>query len=98
MFHYTRELAGGLLGLAKMGKIVFGDNLAVLRGLADGSFDLIYIDPPFNTGKRQERERIKTVHDETNGDRTGFTGRRYQTIRLAPTNPELVGSDAYAES
>ena len=65
-----------------MGRIVFGDNLPVLQGLPDGSVDLIYIDPPFNTGKRQERERIKTVHDEANGDRTGFAGRRYQTVRL----------------
>ncbi|MXW57435.1 MAG: site-specific DNA-methyltransferase [Acidimicrobiia bacterium] len=65
-----------------MGKIFYDDNLAVLPGLPDTSFDLIYIDPPFNTGKRQERERIKTVHDESNGDRTGFAGRRYQTIRL----------------
>ena len=65
-----------------MAKIVFGDNLPVLQGLPDASVDLIYVDPPFNTGKRQERERIRTVHDETNGDRTGFAGRRYQTIRL----------------
>ena len=68
-----------------MGKIVFGDNLPVLHDLPDASVDLIYVDPPFNTGKRQEREQIKAVHDETNGDRTGFAGRRYQTISIGKT-------------
>ena len=76
-----------------MGQIVFGDNLPVLQGLPDARFDLIYIDPPFNTGKRQERERIKTVHDETNGDRTGFAGRRYQTIRLGKSGYEDAFDD-----
>ncbi len=31
-----------------------GDNLSVLRQLEDESFDLIYIDPPFNTGRKQQ--------------------------------------------
>ena len=34
-------------------KVHYGDNLVVLKGLPDESVDLIYIDPPFNTGKRQ---------------------------------------------
>ena len=68
--------------MAVMGKIAFGDNLPVLQGLAAGSADLIYIDPPFNTGKRQERNRIKTVRDEAEGDRIGFADRRYRTIQL----------------
>jgi len=46
--------------------------------MPDTCVDLIYIDPPFNTGKIQERTRIKTVRDE-NGDRVGFQGRRYRT-------------------
>ncbi|MDE0235766.1 MAG: site-specific DNA-methyltransferase, partial [bacterium] len=79
-----------------MGKITFGDNLPVLQGLPDTSVDLIYIDPPFNTGKRQERERIKTVHDETNGDRTGFAGRRYQTIRLGKSGYDDAFDDYMA--
>ena len=61
--------------------IHLGDNLAVMRGFADASFDLIYVDPPFNTGKRQSRARLKTVRD-ADGDRTGFQGARYRTIRL----------------
>ena len=61
--------------------IYFGDNLEILPTLADSSVDLIYIDPPFNTGKNQKRTRLKTVRSES-GDRTGFSGQRYQTIRL----------------
>ena len=41
-------------------RVVCGDNLDVLRGLEDGRADLIYVDPPFNTGKRQERTRTRT--------------------------------------
>ncbi|MCS7081090.1 MAG: site-specific DNA-methyltransferase [Chloracidobacterium sp.] len=61
--------------------IHFGDNLPVLQGLPSNSIDLIYIDPPFNTGKVQQRTQLATVRDE-NGDRTGFQGRRYRTIKL----------------
>ena len=64
------------------GRIVLADNLAVLAGLPDESIDLVYIDPPFNTGKRQTMRRLRTVRDEETGDRTGFGGRRYRTIQL----------------
>ncbi|MFW5713777.1 MAG: DNA-methyltransferase [Brevefilum sp.] len=59
-------------------KIIFGDNLAVLKGLDAGSVNLIYIDPPFNTGKNQARTQIAVKRDEE-GDRVGFGGKRYQT-------------------
>lgn len=62
--------------------IYFGDNLSILRELPSASFDLIYIDPPFNTGKVQERTRIRTVQDQDGGDRTGFQGKRYRTIKV----------------
>ncbi len=62
-------------------EIYLGDNLRVLPLLDDGSFDLIYIDPPFNTGTRQERTRLRTVQDP-DGDRTGFQGRVYRTEKL----------------
>jgi site-specific DNA-methyltransferase (adenine-specific) len=61
--------------------IYFGDNLPILKTFPDGWVDLIYIDPPFNTGKSQRRTRIKAQQSE-HGDRTGFSGRRYQTVRL----------------
>jgi site-specific DNA-methyltransferase (adenine-specific) len=59
--------------------VVRGENLDVLPKLPDGRFQLVYIDPPFNTGGRQERRTLRNaVHDE--GDRTGFHGRRYTTV------------------
>jgi len=62
-------------------KIYFGDNLPILKQIPAGSVDLIYIDPPFNTGKQQRRVRLSTVRSQE-GDRTGFSGNRYQTITL----------------
>ena len=59
-------------------RIVRGDNLKLLRKTESGSIDLIYVDPPFNTGRRQSRTQMKTVRDEA-GDRVGFGGRRYRT-------------------
>ena len=61
-----------------MNRIVQGDNLKVLQHMKTGSVELIYVDPPFNTGKRQSRTQMKTVRDEA-GDRVGFGGRRYRT-------------------
>jgi site-specific DNA-methyltransferase (adenine-specific) len=61
-----------------LNRIVHGDNLEALRGMASGSAALIYVDPPFNTGRRQTRLRMKTVQDDA-GDRVGFGGRRYRT-------------------
>ncbi len=59
-------------------RIYFGDNLPILRTMPAESVDLIYVDPPFNTGKVQQRTRLKTVRDPE-GDRTGFQGLRYRT-------------------
>lgn len=64
-----------------MNKIYLGDNLEILRELDDESVDLIYIDPPFNTGKTQKITPIQTVQDK-NGDRVGFQGNKYRTIEL----------------
>jgi site-specific DNA-methyltransferase (adenine-specific) len=64
-----------------MNTIYFGDNLPVLQSLPTSSVSLVYIDPPFNTGKKQARAQLKTVRS-TNGDRTGFQGQRYATIKL----------------
>src|SRR5277367_4958987 len=62
-------------------EILLGDNLDLLPGFADETFQLIYIDPPFNTGKLQSRQTLRMTPDE-DGDRTGFTGRRYKTRLL----------------
>ncbi len=65
----------------RVGRVVFADNLDVLRSIASGSVDLIYIDPPFNTGKVQKRTQLRTIRSEE-GDRVGFQGRRYRSIPL----------------
>jgi site-specific DNA-methyltransferase (adenine-specific) len=62
--------------------IVCDDNLPVLRGLPDGCAQLVYLDPPFNTGTTQTRPRLTTVRDDA-GDRTGFGGHRYRTETTA---------------
>jgi len=62
-------------------KVILADNLSVLQSMPEACIDLIYIDPPFNTGKQQTRLHLKTEQSET-GDRTGFQGRRYQTVKL----------------
>lgn len=64
-----------------IGRIYLADNLEVLRALPPGSVDLIYIDPPFNTGKVQQRTQLKTVRS-AEGDRVGFQGRRYESTVL----------------
>jgi site-specific DNA-methyltransferase (adenine-specific) len=71
--------------------IYLGDNLPILRSLPAESADLIYIDPPFNTGRTQARVQLKTERaaEGEAGDRTGFAGQRYTTTR--------VGAQAYAD-
>lgn len=64
------------------------DNLTVLKSLDSELVDLIYIDPPFNTGKQQSRKQI-SVEKTSKGDRTGFGGNRYQTT--------VVGEKAYRD-
>ena len=59
--------------------VVHGDNMDVLPKLPDETFQLIYIDPPFNTGGQQQRKTLRTVRTTEAGDRTGFGGRRYST-------------------
>ncbi len=66
--------------LAKGNHLIFGDNLAALAQLPDASVQLIYIDPPFNTGRKQSRFAGSTKRIETGG-RVGFKGQRYETIR-----------------
>lgn len=64
------------------GRIILGDNLAVLQRLPADRFPLIYIDPPFNTGKVQIRN-VQVMQQSETGDRTGFLERRYSTIEIS---------------
>ncbi|MBV6515210.1 MAG: Modification methylase RsrI [Planctomycetes bacterium] len=63
-------------------RIIQADNLELLRALPGGSVALIYIDPPFNTGRVQARSRLKTVRDDANPDRRGFKGHGYRTQKM----------------
>ena len=65
-----------------MNRIILQDNLEFLSTVPDESIDLIYIDPPFNTGKIQSHTRIKTRQSEE-GDRVGFQGRKYKTSKVS---------------
>jgi site-specific DNA-methyltransferase (adenine-specific) len=76
--------------------VVLADNLRVLAETSDASIDLIYVDPPFNTGRRQTLASIRSIRDETDGDRRGFQGRRYRTLRLG-TSSYLDIFDDYLE-
>ena len=61
--------------------IVHGENLNVLEGLPDEAFSLVYLDPPFNTGRDQVRRTTRSVPAAAGeGDRVGFAGRSYETI------------------
>jgi site-specific DNA-methyltransferase (adenine-specific) len=66
-------------------EILLGDNLPLLRELADETFQLVYVDPPFNTGRTQRRLTVETAADP-GGDRVGFGGRRYRSRLLAESS------------
>ena len=61
-------------------RVIQGDNISVLKSIADESVQLIYVDPPFNTGRVQSRGSSKTTRTET-GNRIGFKGQRYEIVK-----------------
>jgi site-specific DNA-methyltransferase (adenine-specific) len=77
-------------------RIELADNLAALAAIPTDSVPLVYIDPPFNTGRRQERVTLRTDRVDDGSDapsgraRTGFGGRRYVDTEL--------GRRAYADA
>jgi len=75
--------------------VVHGDNLEVIRGLPDSAFQLIYLDPPFNTGKQQRRHNTRTVRSES-GDRLGFRGRGYASVRAGIMSYDDTFEDFWA--
>jgi DNA modification methylase len=72
--------------------VISGDNLEVLGSLPAASFDLVYMDPPFNTGRTQRRRTLATAAS-VDGDRVGFGGRRYETRLLR----SLAYDDQFAD-
>jgi site-specific DNA-methyltransferase (adenine-specific) len=75
-------------------RVVHADNLTVLPGLPDGSFTLVYLDPPFNTGRSQKRQSTTSIRStdadgsHAVGTVTGFKGQRYERIK-----GDLLGYD-----
>ncbi len=69
-------------------QVFHGDNIAALERIPADEVDLIYIDPPFNTGKMQRRQQIKAVQSPT-ASRVGFQGRRYKT--------SVIGTRGYSD-
>jgi site-specific DNA-methyltransferase (adenine-specific) len=61
-------------------RVIRGDNLEVLPTLPDNFFTLIYLDPPFNTGRQQSRQTTTSVRN-VNGSVAGFQGHRYDRIK-----------------
>ena len=76
----------------RAGRIVEGDNLTILQALPSESVQLVYTDPPFNTGNVRTYQRLRTTRDD-DGDRTGFGGRRYQS----ETASSLSYTDAFEQ-
>ena len=76
-------------------QVIFGDNLEVLNAIPDESINLIYIDPPFNTGRVQKRQQLKTVRS-TEGNRVGFKGASYETVKGKVTSYDDSFADSWA--
>jgi site-specific DNA-methyltransferase (adenine-specific) len=74
-----------VIDYSKTDYVFQADNLEILKSIPSGSVQLVYIDPPFNTGKTQKRESIRTVRSET-GERKGFKGQSYESIRESVTS------------
>jgi site-specific DNA-methyltransferase (adenine-specific) len=74
-------MAVNLLPMATLeNTLFFGDNLTVLKLIPDSSVQLVYIDPPFNTGREQQRSKVTTKRNNE-GNRIGFKGERYETVK-----------------
>ncbi|MGZ4184612.1 MAG: DNA-methyltransferase [Solirubrobacteraceae bacterium] len=72
--------------------LIAGDNASVLPRLPVGAFDLVYMDPPFNTGRTQSRRSLEVVRD-AGGDRIGFGGKRYSSRLLQTLSYDDVFAD-----
>jgi site-specific DNA-methyltransferase (adenine-specific) len=75
--------------------LVEGDNAAVLPLLPTGAFDLIYVDPPFNTGRERRGSRLRVVRDDAAGTRVGFGDRRYRAEAVPSTGAYADRFDDY---
>jgi len=63
-----------------MNRIILGENSKVIPDLPKCSCSLIYIDPPFNSGKVQYRDVVSVARAGGVGDRIGFGDKRYKVL------------------
>ena len=75
--------------------LIEADNADVLPRLPDGGFDLVYLDPPFNTGRAQRRRSVR-AREDPEASRIGFGGRRYHTEILRSLSYEDEFADYLA--
>lgn len=87
---------GGALGASESGRVVLADNLQILRSLPDGCIDLVYVDPPFGTGRLRRLDSIKTGSGEQR--RRGFGGKEYRfQVVSQHSYRDSLQHDAYLE-
>ncbi|MDQ6834789.1 MAG: site-specific DNA-methyltransferase [Actinomycetota bacterium] len=72
--------------------LLAGDNADALGRLPEAAFDVVYMDPPFNTGRAQARQTLSVAADPDAG-RVGFGGRRYRSALLESLSYE----DSFAD-
>jgi site-specific DNA-methyltransferase (adenine-specific) len=72
--------------------VLEGDCADVLPRLPEAAFELIYIDPPFNTGSTRRHRRMEVARDDA-GTRVGFGGNRYR----ASTGAEMAYGDSFED-
>ncbi|RIJ50956.1 site-specific DNA-methyltransferase, partial [Clavibacter phaseoli] len=75
--------------------VIHAENLEAVRALPDGAFQLIYLDPPFNTGRTQERQNLTVTRtpDPEAEPEDGSAGAAAAPPALAPAStatPEPV--------
>jgi site-specific DNA-methyltransferase (adenine-specific) len=68
-------------------EIILGDNAEVLPTLPAGFAELVYVDPPFNTGQTQRRKRLR-VKADASATRRGFGGRAYRVEQVSESSYE----------
>lgn len=95
--HYSLGMSGSQGTWSPNGPnlVVEGNNSEYLAKLPSESFALIYIDPPFNTGRVQKRQSIKTTRS-TSGSRVGFKGQTYETVKGKVTGYDDSFDDYWA--
>jgi len=67
------------------GRLILGDNLGVLRALLPefaGRVDLVYLDPPYNTGRRQRCPASGAGYADSWGGPAGYLSMLYPRVQL----------------